>query len=46
MPSGFPDIHFWYFMGLAAIEEDSERSFREGFRLRKLPLLDEVVRGL
>jgi hypothetical protein len=32
-------------MGLAEIEEGSERSFREGFRLRKRPLLDEVVRG-
>lgn len=37
---------FLGFMGLAEIEEDSERSFREGFRLRKRPLLDLVVRGL
>ncbi|UWZ79716.1 SEC-C metal-binding domain-containing protein [Geoalkalibacter halelectricus] len=37
---------FLDFMGLAESEEDSERSICEGFRLRKRPLLDEVVRGL
>lgn len=37
---------FLNFMGLAEIEEVSKRSFREGFRLRKRPLLDQVVQGL
>jgi len=37
---------FLNFMGLAEIEEVSKRSFREGFRLRKQPFLDQVVQGL